>query len=265
MEYNKRKATTISVVSGKGGVGKTSYSIILSKVLASKGKKVLLIDCDYNLSNILVKLNLTINDDFYDLVTLKKEFKDCLRKFPNFHILPGCNGNVNLSQDKVPLDDIFLDIINDCENDYDYIILDSPAGMDDRVLSLSSFCDDRIFVINPDKSSVTDSYSLMKVLKVRHGVKFNYFSINKYDHFTQLERVRKTLLETCDNFLGVDLKFIGGVKNFPVDPEYFDKNFIQNNNDEIKKTFIKIVDTYSEGKDVVKPAILRGNPLGFRL
>ncbi len=53
----KSKAKTICIASGKGGVGKTTYSIYLAKSLTEKGHKVLLIDCDYNLSNVFLKLS----------------------------------------------------------------------------------------------------------------------------------------------------------------------------------------------------------------
>ena len=59
---------SIAITSGKGGVGKTSVSIKMAKVLAEDGYRVLLVDFDTNLSNTAVKLGLPINDNFYDLL-----------------------------------------------------------------------------------------------------------------------------------------------------------------------------------------------------
>ena len=61
----KRKASTIAITSGKGGVGKTTISLKMSKVLSQMGYKVLLIDCDYNLSNTVVKLGIPVNNNFF--------------------------------------------------------------------------------------------------------------------------------------------------------------------------------------------------------
>ena len=57
-----QKAKTISITAGKGGVGKTSVSVKFARMLADKGYKVLLLDCDYNLSNTVVKLGLPVTN-----------------------------------------------------------------------------------------------------------------------------------------------------------------------------------------------------------
>ena len=56
--FQSRSCTSIAVTSGKGGVGKSSMALKMAKILAKKEKKVLLIDCDHNLSNLVVKLGL---------------------------------------------------------------------------------------------------------------------------------------------------------------------------------------------------------------
>jgi len=66
------KAKTISVTAGKGGVGKTSVAVKMGKLLAESGYKVLLLDCDTNLSNTVVKLGLPISNYFYELISAQK-------------------------------------------------------------------------------------------------------------------------------------------------------------------------------------------------
>jgi len=67
----------VPVAGGKGGVGKTSLGIKFAMTLADMGNKVLLIDSDVNLSNIAVKLGEPLSDDFFDLLTSKKDFASC--------------------------------------------------------------------------------------------------------------------------------------------------------------------------------------------
>ena len=82
--FNKKKANVISVTSGKGGVGKTSLALKLSRSLSKMGHKVLLVDCDYNLSNTGVKLGIPLNDNLADIIEGKKSFQECLWKDQNF-------------------------------------------------------------------------------------------------------------------------------------------------------------------------------------
>src|SRR5437870_605100 len=91
-----KKATTISITGGKGGVGKTSIALKLGMTLGELNKKVLLVDCDYNLSNTLLKLGLPVCEDFYGPVSSRKDLDGCLHRLGNFHLLPGLNGNLEL-------------------------------------------------------------------------------------------------------------------------------------------------------------------------
>ena len=117
----KRNARVVSIASGKGGVGKTSIALKLSKTLSLDGNRVLLIDCDYNLSNCMVKLGLPISNDFYLLLQGKISFDDSVVKKNNFHILSGCNGDLNLFENEMRLDMPLINILRDQRKNYDYI------------------------------------------------------------------------------------------------------------------------------------------------
>lgn len=244
---NKReKRVTVSVTGGKGGVGKTSVSLKLSKELARQGYKVLLIDCDYNLSNTALKLGLPITNSFYELVTAQKEFKDCLHTEGNFNLLSACNGSLDLFDQSLRLEEIIIDIIHAHENEFDFIFLDCPAGITREALTLNAYCDQRIVVVTPDKSSITDSYSLVKVLSSKFGVKENQLLVNKYRSQSQFEKVVKTLSETIENFLGCRTHILGGIKELDVDSAKFDEYFLKPAENSFHKNFLKVVDKYSD-------------------
>jgi flagellar biosynthesis protein FlhG len=99
---------TISITSGKGGVGKSSLALKMSKIFCDWGFKVLVIDCDYNLSNTSIKLGVPLNNDFYSLVKKEKTFEECLYIDGNFHLLPGCNGNLEFFSNGIELDRIII-------------------------------------------------------------------------------------------------------------------------------------------------------------
>jgi flagellar biosynthesis protein FlhG len=240
---------SIAVTSGKGGVGKTSVSIKMAKVLAEDGYRVLLVDFDTNLSNTAIKLGLPINDNFYDLLSAKKSFEDCIYSDGNFHLLSACNGNMNMLDNEVGLDKIVIDIMGEHENEYDFILLDCPAGLSKESLSLSAYCDFRFVVVTPDRSSITDSYSLIKILNQKYGVTENHLLLNKVSSNRQYERLVKSLSETVSNFLTCRLEILGGLSFENLEVDHFDRLLLKDAGSKIHKNFLKVVKRFTE-KDI---------------
>jgi flagellar biosynthesis protein FlhG len=240
------KAKTISITAGKGGVGKTSVAVKMARLLADTGYKVLLLDCDTNLSNTVVKLGLPITNYFYELVSAQREFDDCLHKDRNLHLLSGCNGSIDLFNKSLEVDRIIIDILVNHERDYDYIILDCPAGITRETLTLNAYSDYRFVVVTPDKSSVTDSYSLIKILNKEFGVNDNHLLINKVSSEPQYQRMVKTLSETVETFLKCRLHILGGIKNENTPVDQFDSVLLQQENSSLHKNFVKIVRKFTE-------------------
>lgn len=242
-----QKAKTISITGGKGGVGKTSFSLKFSKELARAGKRVLLIDCDYNLSNTAIRLGLPLNNtNFYSLLTSQKEFTDCLYKEGNFHLLSACNGDLDLFESELKLEDLIIDIINSHDSEYDFILLDCPAGLSKESLTLNAYCDERFFIVTPDKASITDSYSLMKVLSNKYSVRENHLLVNMYSNKKQFERVVTTISETAENFLGCRTQVLGGIPKIDVEYSRFDTFFLSNADSQFQKRFLKVVGKYAD-------------------
>ncbi len=241
------KSVTVSFTGGKGGVGKTSIALKFAKELANQGYKTLLIDCDYNLSNTAIRLGLPLNNsNFYSLLTAQKSFEDCLHIEGNFHLLSACNGDLDLFESKLKLEELILDIIAGHEDDFDFILLDCPAGLSKEVLILNAYCDQRIFVVTPDKASITDSYSLMKVLSTKFGVKENHLLVNMYLTSKQFQRVAVTISETVENFLGCRTNILGGLKRIEVEHSRFDNFFLANTESGFHKKFLQVVHRYSD-------------------
>ncbi len=241
-----QKATTISVTAGKGGVGKTTIALKLAKELTEQGHRVLLIDCDYNLSNTAIKLGLPIQDSFLALISAEKTFDDCLYKDGNFHLLAGCNGNLEIFEKDISLEQIIMDIISVHEQEYDYIILDCPAGLQKETLTINAYCDHRFIVVTPDKSSITDSYSLIKILKQKYKITENHLIVNRYDNNVQFSKVVNTLSETIENFLQCRTYILGGIPKCDCLVDRFDKVFFNDKKALIHKKFLKVLKRYSE-------------------
>mgnify|MGYP001155749532 CR=1 FL=1 len=243
---NFGNAKTISITSGKGGVGKTSISLKLAKILSEKGYRTLVIDCDYNLSNTAVKLGLPLSDNFYSLLSAKKSFEECLVKHDGYYLLSGCNGSIELLNESVGIEKFIIDILVSHENEFDYILLDSPAGIGRENLTLNAYSDHRFVVVTPDRSSLTDSYSLMKILSNKYGVSENHLIVNKISSDKQYKRIIKTLGDTVDKFLGTRLKVLGSVDRKNISVDQFDRILFGEEEFALHQNFINIVEMFSE-------------------
>ncbi len=244
-----KKAKTISVTGGKGGVGKTSIALKTARSFVEQGSRVLMIDCDYNLSNSAIKLGIPLNNNFSSLIMAEKSFSDCLYKDGNFHLLPACNGSLDLFDKKFDAEEFIIDIINSHSNEYDYIILDCPAGLGKDILTLSAYCDYRFVIVTPDKSSITDSYSLIKLLNNKYGIKDNHLIVNMYKSKEQYIRVVKTLSETVEHFLGCRTHIVGGVAYIGDASSTFDRLFLDEKNNSYHKNFLKMLNSFTERED----------------
>lgn len=246
--YKNKKASIISVASGKGGVGKTSIALKLAQTLTSSKYKVLLIDCDYNLSNCMVKLGLPINDNFYLLLKGLKNFDDCIVSYHGIDILSGCNGDLNLFENNIRIDMPLINLIQHKKSDYDYIILDSPAGLGKDALALNAYSDFRFVVISPDKSSITDSYSLVKILNKKFGVNKFHLLMNKIGSEQQYKKIVKSFSETVEKFLSCRIYQMGKIDYLACPADKFDSYLLRKANCSMNEDFHKIVSRFADMK-----------------
>jgi len=255
-----RGCRKISVTGGKGGVGKTSIALKTAQELARVGYRTLLIDCDSNLSNTAIKLGLPVDNKFEKLLSAEISFEEALIQRGNFHLLSACNGSLSLFENKLQLDEVIIDIIESHEHEYDYILLDCPAGLEKQSLKLNSYCDHRFVVVTPDRSSITDSYSLIKILALNFGVKRNHLIVNMYQQEKQYLRVAEILTDTIERFLGCQTVTLGGIRKIDVDFTNFDTFFLAEDNNEFQKNFVKLLYGFTEKLgEPVKPLLTKGN------
>lgn len=244
--HHARSCRRISVTGGKGGVGKTSIALKAAQELARAGHRTLLIDCDSNLSNTAIKLGLPMDNKFERLLSSELSFEDCVIQQGRFHLLPACNGSTSLFESKLNFAEIIIDIISSHEDEYDFILLDCPAGLSKDALTLNAFCDDRFVVVTPDKSSITDSYSLVKLLSARFGVTSNHLLVNMYQSEKQYQRVVTTLTETIRNFVGAETEVLGGIRKLDLANEQFDTFFLSEAKNEFHLNFVKLLYGFTE-------------------
>ena len=206
-----------SVTSGKGGVGKTNMSVNLAYTLSMAGKNVVLLDADLGLANVDVILGVAPEKNLFHLFHEDMTLDRILFNTPyGFRILPASSG----VSDMVDLDrgqklDL-LDAMDSLEDSVDYLIVDTGAGINDNVLYFNLAVQERLLVITPEPTSLTDAYALIKVLKLQHGVERFRVLVNMVQDQKSAREVYVKLLNACDHFLdGISLDLVGFV---PFDP-----------------------------------------------
>ncbi len=201
----------ISLTSGKGGVGKTNLAVNLSVELAKLGKRVVLLDADLGLANVDVLLGLTPTKNLFHLFHDDIAIKDILFPTPyGFSILPASSGMSEMlaldTGQKLEL----LDAVDVLEEEVDFMLVDTGAGINDNVLYFNLAAQERIIVLTPEPTSLTDAYALIKVLKTNHGVESFKVVVNMAHDTRAAKVVFSRLHQACEHFLsGVSLDLVG--------------------------------------------------------
>lgn len=158
-----RTAKTISIVSGKGGVGKTNFAVNFSLELIDKGKKVLLIDLDVGMGNIDILLGLYAKKTIIDMLDNRLSIHDIIEIGPNnLSYIAGGSGLTNfftMSPEKL---EYFFEQYNELVEIYDYILFDMGAGATSESILFILASDECIVITTPEPTSITDGYSMIK-------------------------------------------------------------------------------------------------------
>ena len=206
-----------AVSSGKGGVGKTSIAVNLALCLTNAGKRVLLLDADLGLANVDVLLGLTPQKNLFHLFHEGVQLSDVLFPTPyGFSILPASSGMSEMLKLSTGQKLELLEAVDDLEQAFDCMIVDTGAGINDNVLYFNMAAQHRLVVLTPEPTSLTDAYALIKVLKLNHGVEHFKILVNMAPETRTAKDVFLRLHTACDHFLsGVSMDFVGAIPRDP--------------------------------------------------
>ena len=161
-------ARTLAVTSGKGGVGTTFVTANLACALAALGPKVLVLDADLGLANLDVVLNLHPKLTLHDVFTEKCTLEQAVLPAPGgFSVLLAGSGMVEYSRLTPEVREKLLKIIDQVKPRYDWVLIDTGAGISDVVLYSVSLASDVLVVATPEPTSLTDAYATIKVLAMQ--------------------------------------------------------------------------------------------------
>jgi flagellar biosynthesis protein FlhG len=207
----------IAVASGKGGVGKTWFSITLAHSLANEGKRVLLFDGDLGLANVDVQLGLMATRDLNDVIRGRIGLDKVIQPYAKggFDIVAGRSGQASLSA--LPSQRLALlrnQLLEVAEN-YDVVIVDLGAGVDRTVRMLSATATRTFLITTDEPTSLTDAYAFIKLGNAVGMSKRISIVVNMASSTAEGERTYKTILKACENFLRVRPPLAGMISQDP--------------------------------------------------
>ena len=211
-------AEIIVVTSGKGGVGKTTSSASIACGLAKAGKKTVVIDFDVGLRNLdlIMGCERRVVYDFVNVVHSEASLKQALikdKRFDNLYVLAASQTRDKDALSKEGVEKVLIDLAAD---GFEYIICDSPAGIEKGAFLAMYYADRAVVVVNPEVSSVRDSDRIVGILQSKTK------KAEAGEHITEhllLTRYNPARVEKGEMLSIADVEEILGLKVVGVVPE----------------------------------------------
>jgi len=192
-----------AVTSGKGGVGKTNIVGNLAVTYQRMRKRVLIFDADLGLANIDIIFGISPKHTIEEVIKGEKELSQIIANGPEgVSIIPASSGVQELSHltegHKINLLNEF-DLLN---NMFDILLIDTGAGISSNVIYFNLAAQERIVVVTPEPTSITDAYALIKVMFKKHGIKNFILLMNMVKNEKEAVSVYRHISKVIEKFMG---------------------------------------------------------------
>jgi septum site-determining protein MinD len=211
-------AEIIVVTSGKGGVGKTTTSASIACGLARRGKKVAVIDFDVGLRNLdlIMGCERRVVYDFVNVIHGEAGLKQALIKDKRFETLFVLAASQTRDKDALTKEGVQKVLDDLGEDGFDYIVCDSPAGIEKGAFLAMYFADQAVVVVNPEVSSVRDSDRILGLLASKTRRAENGERVKEH---LLLTRYSPNRVESGEMLSVKDVEEVLGLKTVGVIPE----------------------------------------------
>lgn len=217
----KNRATRVyAITSGKGGVGKTAVTANIAVALAGLGKKVLILDADLGLANIDVVFGLAPKYNLNHFFAGEQELSAVLIEGPGgVKILPAGSGVQNFTRLDSLQKQRLLDGLDLMHNDFDFVLIDTEAGISENVTYFNTAAQEILVVTTPDPTAITDAYALMKLLSTQYHEKRFNLVVNQVQTDEEALDVYRKLTMVSNRYLDISIDFLGSI---PADRQMID-------------------------------------------
>lgn len=207
---------TITLLSGKGGVGKTNIAASLAIALGRAGQRVLLMDADLSLSSLDLLMGVMPRHTAADLVAGRSTLEETLlESYAGVRVLPSTSGDEDLAN----LDDFrrqkLFRALNGLQETFDLVLIDAGSGVGRNVTSLARLGGENLIVTTPEPPAISAAFSLLKILD-RSGPKAApAILVNQASDSQEAHESWSRISKACKQFLSLTPEYWGWV---PLDP-----------------------------------------------
>jgi len=206
---------TITITSGKGGVGKTNISVNLALHLATLGYRTCLFDADLGLANVNILLGLYPEYNLDDVILYHRDLKDVIiRNYKGIDIIPGSSGVeriANLQADQI---EQLIQSFSKLDG-YNFFLFDTSSGLSRNVISFCLASSEVIVVIAPEVTSLTDAYALLKILCLNGFRGSVRIVVNQCKSASIARHAYTKFKETVKKYLPIDVVPLGIIVQDP--------------------------------------------------
>ena len=207
---NELRTKAIAVISGKGGVGKSNFSLNFSLMLSKRGFNVLLFDMDIGMGNIDILLGQSSHVSIVDMFNKGLGLRDLIRKGPeNLSFIAGGTGFTKIFEMDVGKVKYFVEQLQKISLEYDYIIFDMGAGISEDRLQFLMSVHEIIVITTPEPTAITDAYATMKYIHLQDKNIPFFLVVNRAGTEKEGRDTSSRLTKVIKQFLGRDITNLG--------------------------------------------------------
>lgn len=200
----------IAVTSGKGGVGKTNFTINMALALAQKGQRVMILDADLGLANVDVVLGLNPQYTLYHVLKGETTIRNAVSISPQgIMVIAGGSGVqelANLPKKKLQK---FIRQMEELEGMADILLIDTGAGLTKNVMSFVRAADEVVVICTPEPTAITDAYGMVKTLYHMKPQSMVHLVVNRVENQEEAEITANKLTTVAERFLQFPITRLG--------------------------------------------------------
>lgn len=206
----ENSARIITVCSGKGGVGKSNFTLNFALTLKAMGKRVLLFDADIGMANIDVLMGVSAKYNLYHLLKREADIEQIIQIGPSgLPFIAGGSGMDELFSLSESDLNYFTAQIAKIADSMDFILFDTGAGLSKETLKFITSADDCFVVTTPEPTAITDAYALMKVVNNSYpDISFKLI-VNQAGDEREAKLTSDKIRMTASRFLQLEVIFLG--------------------------------------------------------
>lgn len=211
---SKTGCKIIAVTSGKGGAGKTGIALNMAINFSRMGKKVIILDTDFGLSNIEVMFGIYPQYTISDFLFKGKKLSEVITKgYENVGFISGGSAIVKLLNVDSHERMLILNRIKELEEACDILMIDTGAGISDAVVDFLIPSNEIVLITTPEPTSITDAYALVKTLSINENYNKDNADIkvlcNKANSEKEGNLIYEKLNSVTGRFLKIKLSYLG--------------------------------------------------------